>query len=108
MTLAPFAQSCRNSVAYDALGLRERIEFIAVACPMYQLTPTATPEFASPHPAEASVPCRCGTFGTDELTPSKCSMCTLCPGVRVSGPGVEQRLTVHSSTRDTPTFKVDL
>jgi hypothetical protein len=54
-TLAAFAQCCRTSVAYGALGLRERIKFIAVACPVYQLTPTATPEFASPHPAEASV-----------------------------------------------------
>lgn len=109
--IAAFAQCSPNSVAYGALGLRERIKFIAVACPVYQLTTTATPEFASPHPAEASVTCRCGTCGTTVQASSrhqKYSGWTLCPGVRVNKPGSEQRSTVHSSTRDTLTFKVDL
>lgn len=52
-TPAAFAKYCPNSVAYRTLGLRERIVFIVVACPVYQL---ATPNFALSHPAEPSVP----------------------------------------------------
>lgn len=109
-TLAALAKCCRMSVAYKALGLRERIKFSAIAYPVYEMS---TPDFAFALAAEASVPCRLQYerqwyTGTSVQTSSRhqnsCA-CTLRSGVRVNEPGTGRHSTVHSSTRDTLTFK---
>ena len=75
-TLAALAKCCRMSVAYKALGLRERIKFSATAYPVYELS---TPDFAFCTGCRGFRTLQITVweavvhwyFGADEFTPSK-------------------------------------